>query len=327
MWYAFGLACLTVLLVGVLLTYQDGHLSRDAVFSSIGLNLIAAVIFAVVFSVLSNRLQDRSIEENLEEGLEDLQRRLTAALAANNQAFLPSATYPALDPGANFGDAYNRDLTTSLESSSTFAFQGPSARFVAARLLKARHYPQQIKVVMLDPSNRKAIARRAADRTHWPNLQGRSPGALEAELCEELIINITSLFDCRRICPVELLYHGDTAVYRYAMCDDAVYLSWYHGPQSAGREMPESYRFGVTSFWYRALRLDLLRKFEVSDRVVRFEPTDDDEVLRAHLTELLNRTVELEDLSRWRALHAKQTGGFSAYLDDLYGRMNYHTSG
>ncbi|MEU8259650.1 hypothetical protein AB0C02_03370 [Micromonospora sp. NPDC048999] len=307
-----------MLLVGVLLTYQDGQLHRNSVFSSIGLDLIAAVIFAVIFAVLSNRIQDRGIEDSFEEGLDGLERRLTATLASHNQAFLPSATYPALDPGANFGDAYNQDLTASLERSSTFAFQGPSARFVAARLMKLRHYPQQIKVVMLDPSNRRAVARRAADRAHWPNSQGKPPSVLEKELREELIVNITSLFDCRQICPVELLYHGDTAVYRYAMCDDAVYLSWYHGPQSAGREMPESYRFGVNSFWYQAFRLDLLRKFEVSDRVVRFEPTDDDQVLSAHLAKLLDQPVAPRDLQRWRAMHAKQTAVFSTYLDGVY---------
>ena len=320
-WYAFGAACLSVLLVGLLLTYQDGQLTRDAVFSSVGLNLIAAVIFAVVFSVASNRIQERSLEENLADGLDELRHDLVAALAANNRSFLPSASYPALDPGASFGDAYNRDLTLSLERSNTFFFQGPSARLVAARLRKLRHYPQQIKIVMLDPGDRRALARRAADRVLWPASQGRPVAAIEEELREELIVNVVALFDCRQICPIELLYHGDTAVYRYVLCDEAVYLSWYHGLRSSGMEMPESYRFGIQSFPYQSLRLDMLRKFEISDRKVRFDPTDDDTSLCTHLAQLLGQPVGPADVARWRAAHDEQSESFSGYLDELYRRL------
>ena len=81
----------------------------------------------------------------------------------------------------------------------------------------------------------------------------------------------------------------DTAVYRYVMLDESVYVSWYHSAQSAHMEMPETYRFGKDSFIYSTLRMDLMRKFEISAHKVVFDAADDDGVLIDHLARLTGR--------------------------------------
>src|SRR5215468_8581025 len=275
-WYSFGTACAVASLFGAILVLQDPTVHKGPFLSSIGVNLIASVVFALMFVVLSNWAQDRNIMETINEGFTDLTERLTESISETNQLFLPRDTYPAVNPDATFGDEYNYDVTMSLERSDFFAFHGPSARYVATRLRKARHHPQQIRIAMISPANRRAISRRAFDRASWLKSKGQPAETIEQELENELLMNVVSLFDCRRLCPIEILYTDDTAVYRYVMFDQSVYISWYHSPQSSQMEMPESYQFGGESFIYSTLRMDLMRKFEISLAKVTFEATQDD---------------------------------------------------
>jgi hypothetical protein len=312
------LACCITLVVGIVLVTQDGSLRTDAILSALGLNLIASVIFAVVFTVLSNRVQERSLEENISDRLTSLIDDLRQDVGEANRVFMPIATYPALDPIDGYGDPFNRDMTRSLEQTGFYAFRGPSPRYAAARLCRSHHYPQQVKVAVVSPGDDRAIGRRASDRLHWARSRGKTLDILKAELRDELVMSVVALFDYRQICPVELLYIEDTAVYRYEMFDDALYLSWFHGPHSAGREMPESYRFASESFFYKALRLDLNRRFEISSHRVLFDGSQTDLALMQHLESVTAREVTEADLASWRRRYANYTADFVAYLDRVY---------
>ncbi|GAA3048183.1 hypothetical protein [Actinokineospora globicatena] len=315
--YSFATACAVALLISVILVMQDDDMTAAQISSSVGLNLFASVVFALMFAALANWVQDRHTQDTIAESLEEFAGRVTADLARTNRMFLPAKHYDALNPTTSFGDDYNRDLTVDLESTVFFAFYGPSARYVAARLLAARHHPQQIRVAMINPGNRRAISRRAADRLSWLRSRGQPIEAIEAELEDELLMNLVSLFDCRKICPVEVLYNDDTAVYRYAMVDQSVYVSWYHSPASARMELPESYRFAKDSFLYSTLRMDLMRKFEISDHKVLFDASHTDTVLIDHLTSLTGRDITPADLVRWRAAQVQDSASFRSYLTSM----------
>jgi hypothetical protein len=321
-WYSFGTACFVALIVGVFLVLQDHSLNAGSVSSQIGLNLIASVVFALMFAGLANWLQERNLEETIGEGFSDLTERVAQGMAQTNQLFMPLKHYDALNPTDTFGDDYNRDVTVDLEQSGSFAFYGPSARYVAARLLATRHRPQQIRIAMISPANNRAISRRASDRTSWPKSHNEPIEQIERELEDELLMNLVSLFDCRRICPIEILYNDDTAVYRYVMLDQFVYVSWYHSPQSAEMEMPESYRFGKESFVYKTFRMDLNRKFEISADQVKFEARHDDGFLMDHLSTLAGRPITAVDLDQWRAEQKQDSTAFRGYLAKLYTDLN-----
>jgi hypothetical protein len=306
------------LLIGLILVSQDEAVTRDAVLSAVGLNLIASVIFAVIFSVLSNRVQERSLDESIEQGFAEAYSRLSGEIARTNSTFLPVAVYDPLNPTGDFGDPFNRDVTRSLEASGFFAFQGPSARFVATRLLKSRRYPQQVKIAMLSPGNQLAISRHASDRIFWPGSGGKTAQDIARALRNELVVNVVSLFDCRNICPIDLLYYEDTAVYRYVMLDDAVYLSWYHSKRSVAMEMPESFQFASESFLYQSLRMDVMRRFEISQSKVHFEASQEDDFLIEHLSNVINERITSSDLAQWRNSYLEQSKSFAEYLEKAY---------
>jgi hypothetical protein len=319
--YSFGFACAVALLISFFLVNQDEEMSAGEVASAVGLNLMASVLFALIFVVLTNWVQERNIQESIGEGFGDLAEMLDKHVAQANRLFLPSKRYEALNPtNNNFGDAYNQDLTRDLEESGTFAFDGPSARYVAVRLLAAKHHPQQVRIAMISPANQRAINRRAADRRSWPSVRGTPVEQVERELEDELFMNIVSLFDCRHLCPIEILYYNHTAVYRHVLLDQAVYVSWYHSPQQM--EMPDSYRFGKDSFIYAAFRMDLMRKFEMSTDKVVFDAGHRDDVLIDHLHRLTGRSIDAADLLRWRTETHEDVESFRGYLAELYATLD-----
>lgn len=114
-------------------------------------------------------------------------------------------------------------------------------------------------------------------------------------------MTIVSLFDFRTSCPVHIVYTNDTVVYRMELTDNAVFFSWYHGPQSAGKEMPESVQFSSESMCYLVLREEMTRRFEVSERKVSFESRHADVDLLAHLTTLTGKRFDAGDLTKMRA--------------------------
>ncbi|GAA2887975.1 hypothetical protein [Streptomyces mexicanus] len=317
--YAFATASLVVLIVGVVFVNLDRSLSGRQVLANLGLNLIASVIFAVIFSWLSGRVQEASLQESLEDSFTEFSNKLTATVAQGNADFLPNALYPPLNPtNGEYGIRFNVDMTRSLEETAFYAFRGPSARYVAARLRASNHYPQQVKVAMLSPGDTMAIQRRAADRVYWERFEGKDIQQLEEELRQELIWSVVSLFDYRRFCAVDLMYVEDTAVYRYEMFDDSVYISWYHGAQSHAKEMPESLRFPANSFLYKTLQLDLVRRFEISNNKVTFTRAQNDDFLAQHLAELLGEPVDQSDIDRWRQEGESKVGDFSEFLKEMY---------
>lgn len=317
--YAFALACVATFAIGYVLVSADQALTPREILANLGLNLVASVIFAVIFSILSTRIQEGGLEESLKESFGQYSAEMIAAVSDGNREHLPIALYPPVDPTPDaFGDRFNIDMTKSLDVTNFYAFRGLTARYVLPRLAASNHYPSQVRIAMLSPGDTRAISRRAADRKPWVRMAGKSLAQLQSELRQELIASVVSLFEYRRFCPVELLYVEDTAVYRYEMFDDSVFISWYHGPQSQGKELPESLRFSAGSFWYKALYLDLTRRFDISSQKVTFTHDQDDDFLMTHLSGVLGQSVTQDDIEKWRLAHEASVKDFSDYLRTVY---------
>ncbi|MBP2053462.1 hypothetical protein J2Z21_006455 [Streptomyces griseochromogenes] len=104
--------------------------------------------------------------------------------------------------------------------------------------------------------------------------------------------------------------------------DDSVYVSWYDSPRSRSSEMPESLRFPVGSFLYKTLRLDLIRRFDISsNKAVTFTAEQDDDFLAGHLSAVLGEPVNQSDLDKWRQEYDSYVEDFSDYLKSMYHDM------
>ena len=298
--YASATAALTTILLGVGLVLADSNLSTGTILSSVGLNLIASVIFATVFTILLGRIQQRAIDDNIRESMNEASAELVRHVSELGPMFIPSATYPNSDAGRRFQSDFNRDLSISMARTASYGFRGPSAWYLAARLQMAAHKPQQVKVIILDPSNDRAVAKRAVDQSMQDAMRGLSPAKMHDVVRTHLAMAITALFDCRHICPIEIAYDDYSSVYRYEITDDALFLTWLHNPSAGAAEFPPAFQFSAGSFLYQTLRLELLRKFEISQRSVVFQADRTDRFLIKHLSAVLKTQVSPEDLARWR---------------------------
>ena len=306
--YAFALACVVSVGLGVFLVTRDKTLKPDQVLSSIGLELIASVIFATIFTLLSSRVRDRILYDALVEHANTMSAQVLERLA-NSDSHIPIATYRA-------GDAYdpdfNRAISASLNRSHLYAFRGTSAKYVPSRLRAVHNRPEELRVVMIDPTSTLALRRRAADRQRHPDERSRSVDALTNELKEEILMAVVALFDIREICNIDIAYTAETAVTRLELFDDAVFISWYQERHSTEVKFPETLQFRAGSFLYEIQRLDMIRRFDIAERKVAFNSSHDEHDLVGHLTTLSGSAVSSDDITRWREMYVR----FSAPFDE-----------
>lgn len=313
-YYAFAAACLAILLVAFLLLFPSKDLKVRDALSALGLNLIASVLFALIFSLINTRVQERVVLDSIDERFQDVLNKVAEHIASYNAEYLPRAYYPASN---QLGKEFNEAIMTSLRSSDRFIFRGTSAKYVAARVRSHHGRLQDLKVVTLDPGSPQVLRRRAIDRQRYPHLQGMDVEEIVARTKDEILMAVVALFDCRRICTVEIAYVADTSVKRIEMLEDCVYISSLQSTSSENAEFPETRCFSARSFAYTTEELDAKRLMEIAEKKVTFSRYASDEDLLAHLRSLTGRQVTEEEVEGWRTQYATFAADFTAKLQRL----------
>jgi len=308
--YAFALACVVSVGLGVFLVTRDKTLKSDQVLSAIGLELIASVIFSIIFALLSSRVRDRILYDALVEHANTMSAQVLERLA-NSDSHIPIARYRA---GNSYDADFNRAITASLNGSYLYAFRGTSAKYVPSRLKAVHGRPEELRVVMIDPTSTLALRRRAADRQRHPEERSRSVDVLANELKDEILMAVVALFDIREICNLDIAYTAETAVTRLELFDDSVFITWYQERHSTEAKFPETLQFRAGSFLYEIQRLDIIRRFDIAEKKVSFNSSHDEHYLIEHLTMLTGSAVSREDLIRWREMHARFSAPFDSAL-------------
>jgi hypothetical protein len=308
--YAFVLACAVSVGLGVFLVTRDKTLKSDQVLSSVGLELIASVIFAIIFTLLSSRVRDRILYDALVEHANAMSAQVLERLA-NSDSHIPMATYRA---GNSYDADFNRAITASLNGSHLYAFRGTSAKYVPSRLRAVHNRPEELRVVLIDPTSTLALRRRAADRQRHPEERSRSVDALANELKDEILMAVVALFDIREICNIDIAYTAETAVTRLELFDDSVFITWYQERHSAEVKFPETLQFRAGSFLYEVQRLDMIRRFDIAEKKVSFNSSHDERYLVGHLAKLSGSAVSSDDITRWREMYVRFSAPFDAAL-------------
>jgi hypothetical protein len=321
---AFALAVVFGLLVGFVLTLFDDRLTLDSILSSIGVNLIASVMFALFFSWLSGNIQQRALLANLREAygaaterqeaatvrlsqkIDALTGELFGKLAGFQRLYMPDATYEAsVVPAPEF----NRDINASLAEAFNYAFRGTSAKFVSLRLERIRpRNLNAVEIVTLDPQSTEALKARAVERLQQrraDNMPAASVEEVIEDIRQEILMSLVALFDQRQRCSVKVAFAQEPSATRLEVFDDAVYVSWYQSPKSTRLPFPETFRFLRGSFLYEVYALEVRRRHDLADRTLEFRRRTTEAELPALLTPFAGRPVSVGDLSAWRGKYAQ----------------------
>jgi len=308
--YAFALACVVSIGLGIFLVTRDKTLQSDQVLSAIGLELIASVIFSIIFTLLSSRVRDRILYDVLVEHANTMSAQILEKLT-NSDSHIPIATYRADN---NYSADFNRAVAKSLNESRLYAFRGTSAKYVPSRLKAVHNRPEELRVVMIDPTSTPALRRRATDRQRHPEERSRSVEALVDALKDEILMAVVALFDIREICNLDIAYSTETAVTRLELFDDSVFISWYQEQHSTEVKFPETFQFRAGSFLYEIQRMDIFRRFDIAEKKVTFDSSHDEQYLIEHLSTLISSAVSPEDVTQWREKYARFSAPFDAAL-------------
>lgn len=309
------LVALVVTAVGLVMALLDQELSAVVIISGIGLNLAASAVFALVFSLTMGNQQEQALVENLQDESERLRADLLQSIRMLGPTFLPSAMYPPIDlHGGDFGIRFNLDLMRSFNTASTIVGRLQTAWYLAPRLSVAQHGPQSVKLLILDPRDPSAIERRVADWHLGQPVTKEIRQARTAQFRNDVAASLVLLFDQRHVCPIDILPEGDSSIFRYEVYDDAVYLSWFHAPDSAGRDFPASYRFPRGSFLWQTFHMEVNRRFEMSKKIIRFRATDEDDKLVEHLREVTGLEVDAERLQQIRTQNEQALEPYVTFL-------------
>lgn len=334
-WYALALACVMIIALGAGLTAIDRNLTARQILATIGLNLIASVVFALIFSAISTRIQDRIQSESHAEQHEALNAKLlqqdselstrlleqheaaSAGLLQTvreyNGEYLPISSF---DDTESFNLRFNRAITRSLDASKTYFFRGTSAKYIPVRLRNARHLPSQVKIVMLDVKSEKAVRQGAADRQLY--LEDRDPDELAAELIDETLMSLVALYDCRNLCNIEIAFNAASGVTRVELFDDSVYVCVRHrGTRREKTPFPGYVQFGQESYMYDYQWQELLRRMEIANEAVTFSARQRRDELVTILSAVAGRSVSQVEIDSWRAAYADSVIKFTNFLRAL----------
>ncbi|MEU6034697.1 hypothetical protein ABZ801_04760 [Actinomadura sp. NPDC047616] len=311
--YAMLLAGAVVIGIGVFLLFLDDDLGGGEIASAVGLNLIASVVFAGIFSHLSGKVQERLLLERIEGTIGKLSDDLFGKLDGYDERYMPTGTYGA---GDRYDKEYNRHVTDSLANTRSYYFRGTSAKYVPARLHRApRGNLRDVRIIMLDPRNREVLEARAAIKKDQTGSTEKVED-LAAEIKEEILMSVVALYECRNFCSPEIAFVQDVAATRIEMFDDAAYISWYQGPDSANKPFPESLKFARGTFLYEVQSQELLGRYGLANplKITRSMPESD---ILQELTELAGRPVTSDDVRRWSEEHARYVADFKRFLERL----------
>jgi DNA-binding SARP family transcriptional activator len=190
--------------------------------------------------------------------------------------YLPTHTFP----GTNRPDPdFNAWLMRDLAASNVYIFRGVSAKYVPDRVRAQGRMLETLRVVMLDFESEEPLRLRALDVMNNMPDRGHSLDEEVGRLRRTLLGAIVGLFDCRRLCPIDVGLVPSTSVDRIELFDAAVYVSLYHGETSKGQVYPETSRYGRDSVAYQQHRLDCNRMLEVATRRLEFRSQQSDEDL------------------------------------------------
>lgn len=313
--YSFIIGITLSIATGTYLIQQDSSLEWSERLSGLGINLVASAVFATIFSLLVDRERESLISHKIDESITSHFDQFFIEWRQTHSLYMPNRHYP---PTESFDKSFNSDLMKSIESSSTYFFQGVTAKYIPGRLIKVQHCPASIIVIIPHPTSSSA-QRRVADRIKNPKYVGKSPETIATEMQDEILESLVGLFDYRHLASIEVIFSDETAVTRTELTDSAVFVTWYHGVESRGQAFAETLSFEPTSFYYQVARLRILRTGDLnrSDKAIRFNYNTTEKEARSALAALFNRRIKDIFIPDLRAAFQVRMDSFNNFLKDI----------
>jgi hypothetical protein len=312
--YSVGLVLALGAILAIILSFADSAESTANKLTQIGTGLAASIIFAFIYTLFANREFKELIRVEIAEQLRDHLNDTLGQIGHLNELFLPTDQYPAAQ---EFEERFNKNLTEDLCDSSSYIFRGTSAKYVPARISECNHDLQDVRVLLLDPTDLDTMDARARDRQLRPENTGKTRLRIEEDIRNEILLALVALFDCRGICDIQVGFTTSTSPVRIEIFDHAIYTSLYRTRESPRSNHPAAVRFADNSQTYQIFHEELRRQFQLSSAQKTFQARDGDEDLCEYLASLGYTEVGAVELDAQRQAYRAFIAPFKQFLREI----------
>jgi hypothetical protein len=234
--------------VGMLALSAKVHGTASQFWLAVGAATIATTCYSFLQVMLTtsqfNSFLTSAIKTNIEKGMD--------ASRSTQAAYLPVATYPALN---EMNPKFNRELNEAISSSGRYVFRGMSARHAVARLSLLPRPPHDISLIVADPAKPDAMNSRArhdaVDTSNEAFLKARQ------DIIDGIYMSVVGAYLTRRT--YDRIKFGFTSipdVDRVELCDTAVFIEQFSEDGADKATFPSTLRFGKESVMYQMLNQD-----------------------------------------------------------------------
>jgi hypothetical protein len=313
--YAFALAIVVCLAVGIYLTVEDESSGLAVKLSGLGINLIAAAAFSTIFALLVDRENRSLAEDRLDDRFDAHASKILKAVSNLNTAYLPAAVHP---PGQGYDTAFNRNLMNDLNHSSYYYFRGPSAKYVAARLGALRRRPDLVRIYVPGPASTASIKFFIANKSRTRSHDDTDVVVLNRKFADDLLSALIALFDCRAYGRIEVFLCEDTLVARHEVTEQHLYTSWYTSLQnSRGDKFPETTEFARSSIHYQAMMIDMDRRASFAGHSLIITPELGLGEFVTQLEAIFGKSYTPDEITSMAKVYWEDRSDFLAFLGTL----------
>jgi len=277
-----GLLFLLTVLLAIAMYAAASYTHGDArsFWVTLATGIAATSVYAVFAALLTTEqfysLLRTTVEQSVRDNISAARDELLDTIRNQNAAYMPATSYPA----SNLPDpAFNRDLNRSFMSSTSYTFQGVTARYNMARFASLDTRFDFVRIIVADPTKSDSVVTRARHAQH--DVQGGLSDAdlatIRAELIDDIWMSIVGAHRCwRKSDRIEFCFLADPPIDRIEIFDHDLFIARYSDRASWGLEFPAACRFLRDSMSYQTQAQDCARLF-TSRYTVRLQiPRDDD---------------------------------------------------
>lgn len=277
-----------------LTTRQLNRFLRSSIQSSVTsqMSLVKSEVSAVTSQVSLVRAEVSSVVSQVSQVADAMLENYREL----HREFVPVAQYPPVNiPDPRF----NNDLNSSIRRSAHYTFRGTTAHHSVARLAQLPAIPQNIQLIIADPTKPAAVdirARRLAEMNRDITFdQARKT------VVNRIFISLFGAYTIRSRCDrIEVCLTSSPHIDRLEICDDAIYVTRFSESTEEAFKFPSAVKFSNESQIYKMFFRDCSRLLS-SPYSVKFEMPregDDDGFLAALST--VNIQADLARLGSWK---------------------------
>lgn len=246
----------------------NGDTYGAALSASIGTSLLVGSIFTLLYQIFQENDFKDHIKESIEIKHSALQDEIAKLFSSYNEIYLPNRIF---ERNNDSNPDFDLDLNSEINSSRDYFFRGISGKRVPIRIKEANKNIENIKLILLNPLNEKALSNRIGyyyKTDSSTQLEQELDMSLKSkyknQIIENIFLTIYGLYQVRNWClnPIIVKFSDSQSTSRIEILDKSLFLASF-SDENHFTKHPITLKYSSKSYFYSMLRREFLAEFDV----------------------------------------------------------------